>query len=123
MLSLVENYKEVLNNSIVFHDNIDNSEELIKKLSFFRHWYYIEEIGKFSPSKFIGYKNIDIEEYAIGTSYEYGYMDGRETVSCLNKWFNVIPKEEAEQYRNKLEEFLSLYSKKPNKKVKLYYKK
>lgn len=42
MLSLVDNYKEVLNNSIVFHDNIDNSEELIKKLSFFRHWYYIE---------------------------------------------------------------------------------
>lgn len=50
-------------------------------------------------------------------------MDGRETVSCLNKWFNVIPEEEAEQYSNKLEEFLSLYSKKPNKKVKLYCKK
>lgn len=50
-------------------------------------------------------------------------MDGRDTVPRLKKWFKLIPKEENEIYYNKLEEFLSYYDKKPNKKVQLYYKK
>lgn len=123
MLNLVENYKDVLDNSEAFHNCMDNSEEIIKKLGLFRHWYYIEETNKFAPSKFIGYKDITLEEYITGTSREEGYMDGRDTVPRLKKWFKSIPEEENEIYYKKLEEFLSLYDKKPNKKVQLYYKK
>lgn len=46
-----------------------------------------------------------------------------QIVSRLKKWFKLIPKEENEIYNKKLEEFLSYYNKKPNKKVQLYYKK
>ncbi|WP_419724815.1 hypothetical protein [Terrisporobacter petrolearius] len=123
MLNLVENYKDVLDNSEVFHNGMDNSQEIIKKLAFFRHWYYIEEANKFAPSKFIGYKKITFEEYIAGTNREEGYMDGRDTVPRLKKWFKLIPEEENEIYYKKLEEFLSLYDKKPNKKVQLYLKK
>lgn len=123
MLKIVESYQEVVDNSVVFHDSIDVGEEIIKKLSFFRHWYYIEEINKFALSKFIGYQNINLEEYIIRTSHEDGYMDGRDTVPRLKKWFKIIPEEENEKYYKKLEEFLSQYDKKPNKKIQLYYKK
>ena len=32
----------------------------------FRHWYYIPTINAFGPSKYIGYKNMNIEEYDRG---------------------------------------------------------
>lgn len=123
MLGLVKTYEDVVINVKEFHDNINNAEELIKKLSQFRHWYYIEELEKFAPSKFIGYQNITVEEYVVGTSTEKGYMDGRDTVPRLKKWFEVIPDEEIEVYYKKLEAFLIQCDKRPNKKFQLYYKK
>lgn len=121
MLDLVDNYSEVVRNAKEFHDSID--VDLIKKLSQFRHWYYIEEIDGFAPSKFIGYMDITIEDYKIGTSLEQGYMDGRDTVKQLKEWFQPINNENYEFYYKRLEEFLSQYDKKPNKMLQLYYKK
>lgn len=127
MLDLVDNYSEVVRNAKEFHNNIGD-EGLIKKLSQFRHWYYIEEIDGFGPSKFIGYKDITIEDYKIGTSYklctssEQSYLDGRDTVRQLKQWFQLINDENFESYYKKLESFLSQYNKKPNKMLQLYYK-
>lgn len=122
MLSLVESYSDVVRNAREFLNSIDD-EWLVNKLSLFRHWYYIEEIGAFAPSKFIGYKDITIEDYNIGTSLEQGYMDGRDTVKQLKEWFQPISNENYEFYYKRLEEFLSQYDKKPNKMLQLYYKK
>lgn len=123
MLNLVGNYEEVIKNCKVFNESVDNHEELMKKLSLFRHWYYIEELNKFAPSKFVGYQNITAEEYILETRSEDGYMDGRDTVPRLRKWFKLIPEDENEKYYKQLKEFISVYDKKPNKLGKLYYRK
>ncbi|MTI71104.1 MAG: hypothetical protein FH751_12715 [Firmicutes bacterium] len=123
MLNLVKSYDEVIENSLVFHESVIEAEEIIKKLSFFRHWYYIEEMDKFVPSKFIGYKNNTLAHYNFGTSQENGYMDGRETVPHLKKWFRLIPDDKCKKYYKELQTFLEKYEKKPNKMVQLYFKK
>ena len=76
-----------------------------------------------SPSKFIGYKDITIEDYKEGTKRGQSYMDGRDTVKQLKEWFQPISNENYEFYYKRLEEFLSQYDKKPNKMLQLYYKK
>ena len=121
MLDLVESYSDVVRNAREFLDSVDD-EGLVNKLSMFRHWYYVEEIDAFAPSKFIGYKDITIEDYRIGTSVDQGYMDGRDTVKQLKEWFQPIDNENYEIYYKRLEEFLSQYDKKPNKMLQLYYK-
>ncbi len=65
MLDLVGSYTDVVKNAKEFHNNIDG--DLIRKLSQFRHWYYIEEIDAFAPSKFIGYKDVTVADYKEGT--------------------------------------------------------
>lgn len=122
MLDLVDNYSQVVRNAKEFHNSIEN-ESLIKKLSQFRHWYYIEEINGFAPSKFIGYRNITIEDYKEGTKRGQSSMDGRDTVRQLKQWFQPVNNEDFESYYKKLEEFLSNYDKKPNKMLQLHYKK
>lgn len=122
ILNLIDSYSDVIRNAKEFHNCIDD-EDLIKKLSLFKHWYYIEEIDGFAPSKFIGYKDITIDEYKIGTSREKGYMDGRDTVSRLKQWFKLVDDKDYELYYKKLEEHLLLYDKKPNIKLQIYYKK
>ena len=121
LYKLVENYEDIIQNYKEFHNNID--EEIIRKLSFFRHWYYLEEMDLFAPSKFIGYKDMTVEGYKIGTNPEHGYMDGRETVPKMKRWFRLVTDEEFDVYYEKLEDFLSQYDKKPNKKLQLYRKK
>ena len=121
MLSLVESYEDVVLNSKEFHENIGNG--LVKRLSFFRHWYYIKETDSFAPSKFIGYKDITIDEYKCGTSRNEGYMDGRDTVSNLKKWFRLADDKEYEMGLKKINKVLAEYGKKPNAKIFVYYKK
>lgn len=121
MLDLVDNYLEVVKNAKEFHNSID--VELIKKLSQFRHWYYIEEIDDFAPSKFIGYKGITIEDYIEGTKRGQSYMDGRDTVRQLKEWFHLVNNGDFDYYYKRLEDFLSQYDKKPNKMLQLHYRK
>lgn len=119
MLDLVNNYSEVVINAKGFHDSIDM--DLIKKLSQFRHWYYIEEIEDFAPSKFIGYKDITREDYKEGTIHGQSYMDGRDTVRQLKEWFEPVNNEDFDYYYKRLEDFLSQYDKKPNKMLQLHH--
>ncbi len=53
MLDLVESYSDVVRNAREFLDSVVD-EGLVNKLSMFRHWYYVEEINAFAPSKSIG---------------------------------------------------------------------
>lgn len=122
MLDLVDNYSEVVRNAKEFNNSIDD-ESLVKKLSQFKHWYYIEEINGFAPSKFIGYRSITIEDYKEGTKRGQSSMDGRDTARQLKQWFQPVNNEDFEFYYTKLEEFLSNYDKKPNKMLQLHYKK
>ena len=121
-LDLVETYEDVVKNAKVFCDNVNDCEELRSKLSNFQHWYYIEEIDKFAPSKFIGYQDNTVEDYIFGTSSQ-GYMDGRETEKQLNKWFKQTPEEVKNYYYHKLLGDLSWNSKEPNKRACVHIKK
>lgn len=121
MLDLVDSYTDVVENAKEFHNNIN--EDLIRKLSQFRHWYYIKEIDAFAPSKFIGYKDVTVGGYKAGTKPGQGYMDGRDTVKQLKQWFKPVNDGGLDFYCEKLKDFLFQYDKKPNKKLQLYYKK
>ena len=121
MLSLVESYDDVVLNSKEFYDNIENG--LVRKLCFFRHWYYIEETDTFAPSKFIGYKGITISEYRRGTIRNAGYMDGRDTVNHLKQWFRLADDKEYEISIKKIRKFLAKYGKRPNANIFVHYKK
>jgi len=62
----VNDVDDVRKNIIQF--NIDMADEKIRKdllwsLSSFRRWYYIEDIEMFGPAKFIGFRNINGENY------------------------------------------------------------
>ena len=118
MLELVSTYEDVVKNAKIFCEQLKDEEDLRRKLSFFRHWYYFEEIDQFAPSKFIGYQNITVVEYNLGNN-----LDGRETEKQLRKWFKKIPVEEYEQYNEKLEDYLFYFDKKPNKSICLHIKK
>lgn len=122
ILDLVKSYEDVVKNVSVFCDNVNDCEDIRRKLSNFQHWYYIEEIDKFAPSKFIGYQDITVEDYIFGTSSE-GYMDGRETEKQLNKWFKQISDEMKDYYYQKLLGDLSWHSKEPNKRAYLHIRK
>lgn len=57
MLDLVYSYSDGIRNAKKFYSSI-NDESLIKKLSQFRHWYYIEVLDAFAPSKLLDIKRL-----------------------------------------------------------------
>lgn len=119
MFEPVRNYEDVLENVKVFHKNLGSSEELTKRLGYFRHWYYFEEYDTFAPGRFIGYQGISVEMYAKDY-HEYIRMDGNDTVRHLKYWFCLVNNPEKELYIAKLEAMLNLYDKKPNGTIYLY---
>lgn len=119
-LYLVDSISEVKNNVKHFNEDLEINEELVSKLSSFRHWYYIEELDLFGPSKFIGYKNNNWYEYSKGTNIDNGYMDGRETQEVLKVFFKEVEGGKFESLYNKLKIFIQTYDKDPNKIIKIY---
>lgn len=122
-ITLIDSVEDVILNIKVFNKDLDLSEYLISKLSYFRHWYYVEELDLFGPSKFIGYKGNTSEEYRKGTNYESGYMSGIITQQRLTKLFDnidTIDSDRSDELHQKLEYFLGCYDKKPNKSAKIY---
>ncbi|MDT8894037.1 HNH endonuclease [Halomonas sp. I1] len=49
----------------------------------FFHWYYFPELDLFAPSKFIGYKNTNLDNYK-------GKGTGTETQRVLGQWFSKV---------------------------------
>lgn len=120
MFEPVRNYKDILENTKVFHKSLGSSEELTKRLGYFRHWYYLEEFDTFAPGRFIEYRDIKLELYVSGSSK---WMEGGEAAPHLKYWFCLIDNADKELYIKKLEALLNLYDKKPNRILYLYHKK
>lgn len=83
----VESYEKALENAKVFLKELPSSQLLQNRLSYFRHWYYFEEIDGFAPSKFIGYRGMDSRTYEAYAALEKT-TDGRKAERALRKFFN-----------------------------------
>ncbi|VVB65839.1 Uncharacterised protein [Candidatus Gugararchaeum adminiculabundum] len=107
---LVKDAEEVRANIQVFNQAMESSKRwetgLVDKLSQFKHWYYSRALGKFGPSKFIGYKNMTPEQYS---RYAREGLTGTETEDVLNQ---TIKWEKADSsFEGRLREFLKHYGK------------
>lgn len=115
-MDLVENFDEIVDNFRRFQ--IEN-QEIQRRLSLFRHWYYFQDTDKLTPSKFLGYKGNNVNMYS--SNYNKS-MDGRETVPHLKRWFIEI-ESTSTKYKdlyNKLRNQLEPFEKTPNKLTKIY---
>lgn len=115
--SLVENLDDIKKNIIQFNSDLKTNKELVGTLSQFRHWYYIDGVG-FGPSKYIGYKNQNVEKYMKFKQIDDG-MDGRETEPHLKK-LGLFVETKDEKIKIDLRNFLLLHGKKPNKRSRIY---
>lgn len=97
----VESINEASINAQAF-SGVGDSVESVANINFnrFFHWYYFSNLDLFAPSKFIGYKNTNLENYI-------GQGTGTDTQRVLSKWFvKVEPKTEKYiELRGKLEAF------------------
>lgn len=107
----VESYQEAKENAETFLKGLDSAEEIQVKLSAFRHWYYFKELDGFAPSKFIGYKKMDMKAYQAG--FNTG-LDGRDTERILQTFFTTAEGTYYHELNGKLERFLAKYQKDPN---------
>jgi hypothetical protein len=109
---LVSNLQEIGENIVQFNSDLNNETELIEQLSQFSHWYYIDGLDMFGPSKFIGYKQMNTERYARGYA-----KNGGDTEKVLVKWFRTLApgSRENSELRVKLESRLADFKKKPRK--------
>ncbi len=120
MLEFIENYNDLIENVIMFNDCIKNSDLLKSRLRRFRHWYYIEELDKFAPSKFIGYKGNSSGSYESGTNPGTGYMNGMDTQRVIRSLFNDVLHEGQEIHREFLIKFLNGFGATPNANVHIH---
>ena len=107
----VESYQDALDNAETFLKGLDSAEEIKARLSAFRHWYYFKELDGFAPSKFIGYKQMDIKAYQASFSDK---LDGRATENVLPRFFTTADGTYYHELYGKLERFLAKYQKDPN---------
>ncbi|MCW5202629.1 HNH endonuclease [Desulfobulbus sp. US4] len=112
-MQLIECASEAQLNAQAFSD-VGNATSSIAYQNFnrFFHWYYFPANDVFAPSKFIGYKNTNLDNYASkGT--------GTDTQRVLSRWFSKVPVLETQydQLRIKLERFAESIEKNINKKT------
>jgi hypothetical protein len=115
----ISTYEEALANAKTFLNGIGDSQAIQSKLNFFRHWYYFEEIDGFAPSKFIGYRSMDIKAYEVSHSSE---LDGRDTERTLKNIFKLADDVEKEKLLPKLTAFLGKFDKQPNVNAQIHVK-
>jgi len=116
----VNSYEEAMDNAKTFINGLDASDAIKDKLNYFRHWYYFEELDCFAPSKFIGYKQMNMKAYQVG--FNTG-LDGRDTERILQNIFKLADGEYKAQLISKLEGFLNEYGKQPNALTQIHIKK
>ena len=111
----VKSDKEVIESVSAFNEGLKGEEELQNHLSYFRAWYYIPELDKVGPSKFIGYKNLPVAQYLTGEN-----LDGKVTELILGKWFNLLIEgtPEANYVESLVEQLVSSYDKVMNRKAR-----
>jgi hypothetical protein len=108
---LVDSYVEVLDNAKTFISELGSSATVQSRLSSFRQWYYFKELDGFAPSKFIGYKNMDMRAYELSSTTK---MNGMHTEKALRGMFRLAEGNELEQLHEKLSMFLKKYGSQPN---------
>ena len=79
-------WEEILSNARNF-DGIRHHRDnkAFERFSNFYHWYYFPEDDIFAPSKFIGYKDTKLDQYA-------GKGNGGETQVVLSNYFTEVPR-------------------------------
>ncbi len=95
-MELVESTVEVIENAEEFRCVINGGSIAFDRFSQFFHWYYFPESKIFAPSKFIGYKNTNLNNYS-------GKGTGTETQAVLSKWFRKLD-ENTDEYEALLQE-------------------
>jgi 5-methylcytosine-specific restriction protein A len=101
-VELVEAINEALVNAQAFSGVGEVKGSIAyQNFNLFFHWYYFSNIEAFAPSKFIGYKNTNLENYRSEG------RTGTNTQKVLSKWFvKVDPaSEKHSELRSKLESF------------------
>jgi len=116
----VDSYKDALENAKTFIEGLNHEESIVNKLNNYRHWYYFEELDGFAPSKFIGYKQMDMRAYQASSSIE---LNGMDTEKALRNLFIIAEGGCKNELQHKLEKFLSNYGKHPNVLTKIHVKK
>lgn len=114
--TLVTSYSEVVDNVRQFNFDLPNDHGLQSQLSQFRHWYYVEELQSFGPSKFIGYRGMTGERYRNKKGMG---ADGRVTLYHLQTALHAALSED-DKLRAELETFLGAYNKKSNALSKIH---
>jgi hypothetical protein len=98
--ALVKTYGEALKNAGTFLEGTKASQPMRERLSSFSHWYYFPELDAFAPSKFIGYRDMDLSTYM--RFYNQG-MHGGKTEQALSKLFDPAAGAELDGLRGRLE--------------------
>ncbi|WP_078547576.1 hypothetical protein [Litchfieldia alkalitelluris] len=106
---LVSDLKEVVSNIEKFNNEINNHLPITGLLTQFKHWYYIPHLNLFGPSKFIGYKFMDSDQYT-----QIKGKPSIESQKALNEWFYPLQENsiEARILREQLGSVLEIYDKK-----------
>lgn len=115
MATPVENYQDIVNSVRAFNEGLAEGKGLENKLSYFRSWYYVPELNAVAPSKFIGYKNMTVDEYITGEG-----TDGKVTEPVLSQWFDVLKKGTPEAYYVEIlvKDLLAKYNETLNRKAR-----
>lgn len=80
-VELINSYLEAEGNAVRFLDVVAHpTSHTYAMLGRYFHWYYFPSLDAFAPSKFIGYKNTDVQGYR-------GKGTGTATTRVLHKWF------------------------------------
>ena len=118
MCTIVSEYEQVLKNVKQFNFDLQQNTDIVSQLSMFRHWYFIEESGKFGPSKYIGYADISTEKYRRGKG-----KDGGDTERALARWFRKATEEDISRLPTDLDLLVSGYGKKIRKNFVIHIRK
>ena len=110
---LIESWEDIIENFQNFNSSIETSNSIaLNRLNRFFHWYYLASLDIFAPSKFLGYKKMDLFTYE-------GKGTGTDTQRALEKYFIKLD-HDSQEYNyllTKLEVFLKSMEKKVSKKT------
>jgi 5-methylcytosine-specific restriction protein A len=108
-MELIESINEAAQNAEEFNQiQMDSDSETLRRFSQFFHWYYFSNLDVFAPSKFIGYKNTTIDNYA-------GRGTGTDTQRVLSNWFTKVDSLSSEYVQ--LSEKLKAYGRRLGKSI------
>lgn len=117
---LIDSYSQVMQNVRTFSEEV---HFLVDRLSQFRLWYYVPEVGAVGPSKFIGYSGMTAKVYLDRGNREGSpgtNLDGRKTMVTLERWFRQTEPgtPEHERCMKKVIDLLRSYNKIPSSRAR-----